>query len=195
MLKVRGLTRPGLTAVDLELAGGEAIALLGPSGSGKSLLLRAIADLDPNDGTATLDGARREAMPAPRWRRQVTYLAAEPGWFSDRLADHFPEPPLAEPYLPALGLPPTIMDRAIGDLSTGERHRLALIRVLIQSPKVMLLDEPTSGLDEATTKLVEKVLRDRLIEGAGLLFATHDEALAARLSDRQLRIAQGTVQP
>jgi len=60
-----------------------------PSGAGKSLLLRAIADLDPNEGTVKLDGMLREAVPAPHWRSQVTYVAAEPGWWGDTVQEHF----------------------------------------------------------------------------------------------------------
>ncbi|MFX8496849.1 ATP-binding protein, partial [Acinetobacter baumannii] len=53
------------------------------------MLLRSVADLDPNEGTVRLDGILREAMPAPAWRRRVTYLAAEPGWWSDTVQEHF----------------------------------------------------------------------------------------------------------
>ncbi len=91
MLEVRALSRPGLAPVDLDLATGEALALLGPSGSGKTLLLRAIADLDPNQGRVGLDGEDREAVPAPTWRRRVTYLSAEPGWWAERAGEHFPD--------------------------------------------------------------------------------------------------------
>ncbi len=194
MLRIRALSRPGLEPVDLDLAAGEALALLGPSGSGKTLLLRAIADLDPNEGRVSLDGEGREAMPAPAWRRVVTYLSAEPGWWADRAGAHFPDPEAARADLPALGLAPDMMDRPIAELSTGERHRLALARVLTQSPRVLLLDEPTSGLDQDTTRAVEAVLRARLAAGVGLLFTTHDEALAERLGDRRLRVSRGRVE-
>jgi len=82
MLIVKALMRLHISA-SFELQDGECIALQGPSGVGKSLLLRAIADLDPNEGTLKLDGTLREAVPAPLWRRQVTYVAAEPGWWAD----------------------------------------------------------------------------------------------------------------
>ncbi len=194
MLEVRALSRPGLEPVDLDLAAGEVVAVLGPSGSGKTLLLRAIADLDPNEGRVSLDGKDREAVPAPAWRRLVTYLSAEPGWWAERAGGHFPDPAAAKALLPLLGLPAEMLERWIADLSTGERHRLALARVLTQSPRVLLLDEPTSGLDEGTAREVEAVLRARIANGAGLLFSTHDEALAARFADRRLRVSQGRVE-
>ena len=194
MLEVRALSRPGLAPVDLDLAAGEALALLGPSGSGKTLLLRAIADLDPNQGRVSLAGEDREAVPAPAWRRRVTYLSAEPGWWAERVAAHFPDPEAAKALLPPLGLSEDMMGRPIAELSTGERHRLALARVLTQAPKVMLLDEPTAGLDQDTTRAVEAVLRARLAEGVAILFTTHDEALAARLGDRLLRVSNGKVE-
>lgn len=191
MLKVRNLSRDGLEPVDLDIADGEAIAVLGPSGSGKTLLLRAIADLDPNDGEVSLDGRGRNAMPAPAWRRQVTYLAAEPGWWGARPIEDFPDPEPARAVLPRLGLDPAMLERPISELSTGERHRIALARVLIQAPRVLLLDEPTSGLDQDTTHAVEAVLRAQLETGASALFSTHDEALAARLATRLMRIRKG----
>src|SRR3954451_6859003 len=82
MLTVDMLTRLHISA-SFCLKAGECIALQGSSGVGKSLLLRAIADLDPNDGVVKLDGMPREAMPAPLWRKQVTYVAAEPGWWAE----------------------------------------------------------------------------------------------------------------
>ncbi len=194
MLEVRALSRPGLAPVDLDLAAGEALALLGPSGSGKTLLLRAIADLDPNEGSVSLNGGSRESLPAPAWRRRVTYLSAEPGWWEARAGAHFPDPAAAEALLPSLGLRAEILNRPVDELSTGERHRLALVRALVQTPEVLLLDEPTAGLDQDTTRQVEAVLRARVAGGAALLFSTHDEALAERLGDRALRVRDGKVE-
>lgn len=193
MLTVRGIHRPGLAPVDLAVEAGEAVAVLGPSGSGKSLLLRAIADLDPNEGEVHLDGAERAAMPAPQWRRQVAYLPAEPGWWAETAGAHFADPEAAKPLLPRVNLTAEILDRSVATLSTGERHRLALVRMLLQEPRVMLLDEPTSGLDEAAAAQVEAIMRERLTTGCAILFATHDKTQAERLSQRCLRVAAGTV--
>src|ERR1700736_829082 len=75
---------------ELNLGTGACAAITGPSGSGKSLFLRMIADLDPNEGEAWLGERERAAMPAPEWRRQVTYVAAESGWWADTVIEHFP---------------------------------------------------------------------------------------------------------
>ncbi len=76
-------------------------------------------------------------------------------------------------------------------LSTGERQRLALIRTLSLSPRVMLLDEPTSGLDPDSVERVEGVLRQRLDDGAAIAIVTHDAEQAARLAGRFYRMAAG----
>lgn len=193
MLTVRGLTRPGLGPLDLELGPGEVLALFGPSGSGKTMLLRALADLDPSDGFVALDGRRREDMPAPEWRRQVTYMAAEPAWWEETPGEHFADADRAAALLPALGLEATVLGAQIANLSTGERQRLALARVLALAPAVMLLDEPTSALDGEAVRAVEAVLRERLKSGAAILIATHDEEQIRRFGGRRLRLAGGTV--
>ena len=99
-----------------------------------------------------------------------------------------------EAVLPAVGLTGKILNRPIAELSTGERHRLALVRTLVQTPEVLLLDEPTSGLDQDTTRQVEAVLRARVADGAALLFSTHDETLAKRLGDRAIRVRDGKIE-
>src|SRR5215471_5259479 len=146
MLTVSALTRLHIS-VSFELRDGECIALQGPSGVGKSLLLRAIADLDPNEGTVKLDGTFREAVPAPVWRKQVTYLAAEPGWWADTVQAHFASWDDARSLIEELRLSPACGSWNIGRLSTGEKQRLGLARALMLKSRVLLLDEPTSGLD------------------------------------------------
>lgn len=191
MLHVRGLERPGLGPIDLELAAGECVAILGASGTGKTLLLRALADLDPSEGQVALDGTSREALRAPLWRRRVTYLATDAGWWSDRVADHFTNRSAAATFLSPLGLPDDALDWSIQRLSSGEKQRLALARVLAQGPQVLLLDEPTATLDEKTTGKVEALLKGRLEGGAAILLVTHDRRQAERLGDRVLRLEDG----
>ena len=86
MLDVAGIERPGLSRTSFTVPDGGIATIMGPSGSGKSLLLRAIADMDPNDGGASVDGILRSSVPAHEWRRMVAYLPAENGWWSDAVA-------------------------------------------------------------------------------------------------------------
>ncbi len=188
MLKVISLKVFSLVLQDFELPAGQAVAVTGASGAGKSLVLRAVADLIPNDGEITLFGEARETMSGPDWRRLVTYVSATPGWWGVRVKDHFLDLKEAQKLALALLLPEDIFSAPVAQLSTGEQQRLALIRALVQSPKVLLLDEPTSGLDAEATKQVEKCLLRFLHDGGSLLFVTHDIAQANRLAKRSLHI-------
>ena len=87
-LALKAVRSARLAAVDLALAPGECAAVMGPSGSGKSLLLRQVADLDPGEGEVELDGAPRSGMAGYEWRRQVIYCQAEAGWWEERVAAH-----------------------------------------------------------------------------------------------------------
>lgn len=189
MLAVNALTRLHIS-VSFDLHDGECIALQGPSGVGKSLLLRAIADLDPNEGTVELDGALREAMPAPLWRRKVTYVAAEPGWWADTVQEHFPTWDQAVPLVARLGLPSGCGTWPIQRLSTGERQRLGLVRALMLRSRVLLLDEPTSALDAASTANVESIVAERLSSGTGVIWSTHDDAQARRVGSRLFKMTR-----
>ena len=191
LLTVHGLSRPGLDIPDFELARGEALAVFGPSGSGKSLFLRALADLDPNEGDLRLAGAAREAMPGPRWRRHVTYVPAESGWWAEHVRDHFADWDAALAFVEGFGFPAEAGEWPVSRLSTGERQRLALARAFVQGPDVLLLDEPTSSLDVPVTLAVERRLKDFLAAGGGLVFATHDPAQARRLARRCLHFEAG----
>lgn len=191
MLTVRNLQRPGLSPFSFNLDDGECVAVQGSSGSGKTLLLRAIADLDPNEGEVLLDGKPRHAFPGPAWRRQVVFLPSEPGWWSDHVGDHFHDWDKAATWVEALHLPLESRDWTVQRLSTGERQRLALVRALILDPRVLLLDEPTSGLDSETTRTVEQVIGERLKTGTSVLWVTHDPAQARRMAERCLFLKDG----
>src|SRR5437588_4001918 len=103
MLQVHDLRTSILKPASFSLSAGEAIAVRGPSGAGKTLLLRAVADLDPNEGLVTLDGRDRSAIPGPEWRRLVGYVPAEPGWWADTVGEHFGEWEAALAVVPELG--------------------------------------------------------------------------------------------
>lgn len=193
MLEITGLHRVGLKPVSLSVPAGTCVAIRGPSGAGKTLLLRAIADLDPSEGGVALDGLDRAAMSAPQWRRWVVYLPAEPGWWADSVGAHFPDWAAAAPLLTAVGLSEDALTWPVARCSTGERLRLALARALSVGPKVLLLDEPTAALDAASVALVEKLIDERIKTGMAALWVTHDAAQAARVAGRVLMVDMGEV--
>jgi ABC-type iron transport system FetAB ATPase subunit len=192
-LVLRGLRSKLAGPFDLSVEAGECVAVAGPSGAGKSLFLRMIADLDPNEGTVWIDGRERRSWTAPAWRRQAVYAAAEPGWWAERVSDHFAPATekAARALLPALNLTPATMEAALTRLSTGERQRLALVRALVLDSPVLLLDEPTGALDQDAASRVEDVLRARLAHGTAVLMVTHSAEQAARLGHRRLRMLEG----
>ncbi|MDR3435606.1 ATP-binding cassette domain-containing protein [Telmatospirillum sp.] len=193
MLTVSHLKRPGLVDASFSLSLGECVAVRGPSGAGKSLLLRAIADLDPSDGEVSLEGCPRNSMSGPQWRQLVGYLPAEPGWWADRVGQHFRDWAAAKPLLDRLGLPDEARDWPLTRPSTGERIRLALIRALANDPKVLLLDEPTAALDAVAVAAVEALMAERVAAGLAVLWVTHDAAQGERVARRFLRIEAGQV--
>lgn len=170
------------------------MAVRGPSGSGKSVLLRAIADLDPNTGSVLLDGKDRETIPGPQWRRHVGYVPAEPGWWADSVAEHFADWDTARGLVERLGLPAEAGEWPILRLSSGERIRLALVRALLAGPEVLLLDEPTGPLDAASEAAVEALITERRAQGLAVLWVTHDAEQASRIARRCLFVNGGTIE-
>jgi ABC-type iron transport system FetAB ATPase subunit len=194
LLAINALQRPGLAAVSFSIAASHCVAVTGASGSGKSLLLRAIADLDDNQGEVWLDGQRRLDMPAPAWRQQVGYVPAESGWWRENVGDHFEDADAAVGLLHRLQMPAECLKWPVARLSTGERQRLALARALILAPRVLLLDEPTSGLDSETTLRVEAILHEKLAGGSAILLVSHDAAQANRMASIHYRMVAGQLQ-
>jgi len=193
MLSIRQLRTGLIGPVDLHLAAGEIAVVSGVSGAGKSLLLRAIADLDPNAGDVALQGRARAAIPAPEWRRLVGLVPAESGWWAPVVGAHFLPTPNPAPMLAALGLPEAL-DWEVARLSSGERQRLALVRALQLGPKVLLLDEPTSALDPDSVGEAEKLIRAQAAQGRAVLLVSHDAAQRARLGDVFYTISNGKVE-
>tara|TARA_B110000037_G_scaffold219152_1_gene283697 strand:- start:413 stop:1057 length:645 start_codon:yes stop_codon:yes gene_type:complete len=175
-------------AISLSMELGEAICIRGESGSGKSLLLRAIADLIPHEGEVTLKGELRSSVSASDWRRRVGYLPAEILWWEDSVLDHFLEAPSGE-RLGALGLSSECMEWHPHRLSMGERQRLGLLRLLDRDPEVLLLDEPTANLDDETARRVETMILDYAKEAnAELIWVTHSESQAERVGLKRYRM-------
>ncbi|MGD9783215.1 MAG: ATP-binding cassette domain-containing protein [Hyphomicrobiaceae bacterium] len=199
MLRIENLTIPGLPPLSFEVPSGQCLAVIGPSGTGKTRLLRAIADLDPAEGQVFLDGAERAEMPGWQWRRLVRYAGAEPAWWTDTPRSAFPAEPTvlkrAEKLAADLGLPEDALDRAVAHLSTGERQRLALVRALADQPRVLLLDEPTGALDTQTAALAEELIRYQALAGRSVILVSHAPEQVERLATARLVLKPVPAEP
>lgn len=193
LLEIRELSFDHTGHFDLALQPGECVGLGGPSGSGKTRLLRSIADLDVHRGGMWLAGVDSADIPPPSWRRQVALLPAESAWWHDIVGAHFPEAP-GTPNLASLGFTDDVLGWRVDRLSSGERQRLAVLRVLSIRPRVLLLDEPTANLDEENIARVERLIQAYLSdESAAAVWVSHDPRQLQRVAGRQYRIDQGSL--
>ena len=197
-----GRGRPPTTAVDgvgLAVATGEVVALLGPSGSGKSSLLRAVAGLEPlAGGDVTWDGA--SVVPVPVHRRGFGLLFQDGQLFAHRdVAGNVGYGLRGDPHAAAriaallelVGLPGQ-QRRDPATLSGGERQRVALARALAPRPRLLLLDEPLSALDRALRERLAGDLRAALVAtGTTAVLVTHDQDEAFAVADRVAVMAGG----
>lgn len=195
LLTIKQLGLHHIGPISLELAPGQCLSLAGPSGSGKTLLLRAIADLEPHCGEIYLDGQPCHSLRAHRWRQQVGLLPAESQWWRERVGDHFAHGQDVI-HLEALGFDQAVLGWDVARCSTGERQRLALLRLLQNRPRVLLLDEPTASLDSQNVACVEQLIaRLRQEWQLAVIWVSHDAEQMARVatdhlhfrSDGQLR--------
>ena len=184
-----------LADVSMTVRAGEVVCLSGASGSGKSRLLRAVADLEPHQGRVYLDNTEQASVPAHDWRRQVMMVPADSQWWFDEVGAHFPKVSQA-PVPEALGFSPEVMNWAVSRLSSGERQRLALWRALSLQPLALLLDEPTANLDHDMSLAVENWLLGEIEKHQmPVLWVAHDQSQIQRVADRHLHIVGNQLEP
>lgn len=199
-----------VAGVDLEVGAGEWVVLVGPNGSGKTSLLRALAGTVPAAGEVELGGRSRSALGRRRAARLVALVPQHPVlpggmtaaeyvllgrtphlgyWAAESAADRR----LALSALERLDAA-DLAGRPLGALSGGERQRVVLARAVAQDPAVLLLDEPTASLDighqQHVLDLVEGLRRERSM---AVLGALHDLTLAAQYADRLVLLDRGRV--
>ncbi len=189
-------------AATLEARAGSMVALVGPSGSGKSSLLRLINRLDePTSGRVMLDGRDYREIAPRELRRRVGMVMQRPYLFPGTVADNVRFGPaqrgltvsdaevdglLAQVDLAGFGA------RGVDRLSGGEAQRVSIARALANGPEALLLDEPTSALDEGRVEFVERLVGEMVRErGLVCLMVTHDREQARRMADRVLWMADG----
>jgi thiamine transport system ATP-binding protein len=191
-LTVRFGTKTAVDAVSLAVPTGEVFALLGPSGSGKSSLLRAIAGLEPCTGEIAWD--RESVVRVPPHRRGFALMFQDGQLFPHLdvagnvgYALRVSGRPSAERVAELLELVGLVgfEKRRVTDLSGGEQQRVALARSLAASPRLLLLDEPLSSLDRELRERLAGELREILTAtGVTTILVTHDHDEAGVIADR-----------
>ena len=165
----------------------ELVCLSGPSGSGKSLILRAVADLIEHQGDVFLDDNECSKTHPVTWRQWVGLLPAESAWWCDHVSDHFEQ--ATEEYFAELGLSPASLNWEVSRCSTGEKQRLAIARLLQRKPKALLLDEPTASLDSDSVLRVEALIQQyRKDFNVPVIWVSHDREQIKRLTKRVLKL-------
>jgi len=197
-----------LHPTSLDLRAGDHAVVMGPSGTGKSVLMRSLALLDAIDrGELRFLGEPVAGSGVPAYRCRVAYIAQRPSLFPGTVEDNLRlpfalyqhrqqrfDPNTVMPLLTAAGRPASFLAKAARDLSGGEAQLVNLLRALQLEPSILLLDEPTSALDARATSNVESLVNtwaERKPAQTATLWVTHDGAQARRVGNRFLRMEGG----
>jgi len=200
-----------LREVTCRVRAGDQIAVVGSSGSGKTLLLRALAVLDPLDsGQILWNGDAVRGSLVPHFRRHFVYLHQRAALLEGTVEDNFRQPfslrihrdklfnrERVDAWLSKLGRDGSFLSKKHLDLSGGEAQLVALLRAIQLDPHVLLLDEPTAALDQAATGAVEQLVEmwyaERPDERA-TVWVSHDREQAGRVARRALHIHDGRLE-
>lgn len=188
LLELDQLCIAPLNAFSAQLNRGDIVALWGASGSGKSRLLYAIADLVPHTGHALLKQKNASRYSPSRWRQQVMLVPSRIEWWEETALDHFAKKPDND-LLSQLNISATLLTQPVAELSTGQKQRLGILRALVRSPQVLLLDEPTANLDEKNVLAVEAIIKDWVKRSdRAVIWCSHDQQQISRIADRSWQI-------
>ncbi|SCY83024.1 ABC transporter ATP-binding protein [Alkaliphilus peptidifermentans] len=204
-LYIKRETQEILKDVSLKIVAGEFVNIMGPSGGGKSTLLRTLNGLESFDeGTIDFNNKNIMEIDPIRLRQEISYVFQIPYLFGDKVRENIEYPlklhkkPIQEKkiskLLENLNLTPDILEKNCKDLSGGEQQRICLLRSIILEPKVILLDEITSSLDPINTKLVEDFIKKTYeLQQPTVILVTHSVEQAKRMGNRTVFLHEGKV--
>jgi putative ABC transport system ATP-binding protein len=189
-----------LRGISLAVSDEGITVLLGPSGAGKTMILRLLNRLEvPTAGVVRFRGEPVTSIDPLALRRRVGMVFQRPAPFPGTVRDNLQvaDPEATDDALLAAlagaGLPAAFLERSADDLSGGESQRMCLARTLVTRPEVLLMDEPTSALDPDARHRLERTARDLAAQGRPVVWVTHDLDQADRLADDVLVVIEGRV--
>lgn len=176
-----------LTDVNFSVEEGQRLTLIGPSGGGKSSILKLIAGLiSPTTGRILFNGQVIDDLDMPTHRQTVSYCFQQPVLFGETVLDNLVFPYIVRSQEPdratmiealsRVNLDESFLSKKITEISGGEKQRVALVRNLLGQPKVLLLDEISTGLDSETKEIVHQLLENYLANGHTIIEVTHDQS-------------------
>ncbi|AZF06266.1 ATP-binding cassette domain-containing protein [Pseudomonas sp. R5-89-07] len=216
LIETRALTRLDerrqvalLQPTDFALRPADRVSITGPSGSGKSVFLRALALLDaPTSGQVLWNGQMIANAQIPHYRSHISYLSQRPALLDGTVEDNLRFPFSLKTLRPRTfdlqavtrllehaGKAPDFLDKNAADLSGGESQVVSLVRTLQLNPEVLLLDEPTAALDPSSARDVEVLIDAWFAHASGraYIWVSHDLEQARRMSDIHMQMSAGVL--
>jgi len=168
------------------------LGLTGPSGIGKTQMLRALAESIVFTGELRLKESLSTEFSAPMWRKKIGLVPAESAWWCKTVAEHFTSPKgeiSINGLLADVGFSRDILSWKISRLSTGEKQRLALVREMMVDPTILLLDEPCSALDKDSVFRVEALIKKFYSRSQkAVIWVSHDLKQLERVATSSYRV-------